>query len=52
MNMAEYVLGGSPMAKEMDARLRGMKPFVNRGMVSPLRVVFKYLNERTKYQEP
>ena len=39
MNMAEYVLGGSPMAKEMDARLRGMKPFVNRGMVSQLLVV-------------
>ena len=31
--MAEYVLGGSPMEKGMDARLRGMK-FVNRGMVS------------------
>ena len=23
VNMAEYVLGGSPMAKEMDGRLRG-----------------------------
>lgn len=28
VNMAEYVLGGSPVGKEMDARLR-MKPFVS-----------------------
>ena len=46
VNMAEYVLGGSPMAKEMDARLRGMKPFVNRGMVSPLQVVFFVIRRR------
>ena len=41
VNMAEYVLGGSPMGKEMDARLRGLKPpFHNRGMVSSPIVLF------------
>ena len=26
VNMAEYVLGGSPVGKELDARLHGIKP--------------------------
>ena len=29
VNMAEYVLGGSPVGKEMDVRLHGMKRFVS-----------------------
>ena len=36
VNMAEYVLGGSPVGKDLESRLPGMKRYVN---VSTLEVV-------------